>query len=108
SLLFDNGFVYPVHRLMRGPFRSVSVRPRLEISFEDRLQDELERSLDHAIPDSRYRQDADFSPVLRNFLSPGSHGPIRVCDEFIPDLPQETFLSAFFDGLERDPAMPGA
>ena len=55
SLLFDNGCGSPVHRLMRGPFRSVSVRPRLEIRFEDRLQDELESSLDHAIPDRRYR-----------------------------------------------------
>src|SRR6266576_923808 len=71
---------YPVHRLMRSPFRPVPIRPRLEISFEDRLQDKLHCPLNHAIADSRDRQDADFSPVLRNLLSPCSHGPIRVCD----------------------------
>src|SRR5580698_4493177 len=63
---------------MRCPFRSVSIRPRLEISFEDRLQNELECPLNHTIADSRNRQDADFlAPVLRNLLLPSSHGPIR-------------------------------
>jgi len=32
---------YPGYSLMRCPFRSVSIRPWLEIRFEDRLQDEL-------------------------------------------------------------------
>src|SRR5437762_10436723 len=107
SLLFDDGLGYPAHRLMWRPFRSVSIRPRLEISFKDRLQDELECPLDHSITDRRNRQDADFSPVLWNLLLPCPHGPIRVCDEFIPDLPQETFRSAFLDGLERDPINSG-
>src|SRR6266478_3588493 len=41
-LALHNCLCHPVHRLMRCPFRTVSVRPRLEISFEDRLQNELE------------------------------------------------------------------
>ena len=45
SLLLDDGLGYPVHRLMRCPFRPISIRPRLEISFEDRLQDKLHRPL---------------------------------------------------------------
>jgi hypothetical protein len=41
-----NRFGHSVYRFMRCPFRSVSIRPRLEISFEDWFQDELECSLD--------------------------------------------------------------
>src|SRR6266852_4737102 len=52
-LALHNCLCHPVHRLMRSPFRTVSVRPRLEISFEDRLQNELECPLDHTITDGR-------------------------------------------------------
>src|ERR1700682_6534756 len=88
-LVLHDCLCHSVYRLMRCPFRSISIRTRLEISFKDRLQDQLEGPLDHTITDSRNRQDADFSPVLWNLLLPCPHGPIRVCDEFIPDLPQE-------------------
>src|SRR6516225_4045100 len=81
SLLFDDCLGYSVHRLMRCPFRPVSIRPRLKISLEDRLQDELESPLDHTVADSRNRKNADFlSPVLRNLLLPYPHGPIGVGD----------------------------
>jgi site-specific DNA recombinase len=79
SLLLDNCLGDPVHRFLRCPFRPVSIRPRLKISFENRLQDQLQCSLDHTITDCRNRQDADFSPVLRNLLLPCPHGSIRVC-----------------------------
>src|ERR1700704_3053634 len=75
NLLFDNSLGYPVHRLMRCPFRTISIRPRLEIGFEDRLQDKLERSLNLATTNSRDQQNADFSPVLWNLLLPCPHGP---------------------------------
>src|SRR5579864_8752656 len=56
---------------MRCPFRPISIRPRLEISFEDRLQDELHRSLNHTITDRRNRQDPNFlAPIFRNLLLP--------------------------------------
>src|SRR5690349_17303318 len=84
--------------------RPISVRSRLEVSFENRLQDELEGSLDHAIPDRRYGENSNFrSPIFRNLLLPGWHGPIRVGDQFVPDLLKKTLHSAFLDGLERDP-----
>src|SRR5450631_4238102 len=102
-LALHNCLCHLVYRLMRCPFRPVSIRPRLEIGFEDRLQDELECPLDHAIADSRNRKNADFSPVFRNLLLPCPHGPIRACDEFVPDLPQKTLHPTFLDGLERDP-----
>jgi len=98
-----NRLSYSVYRLMRCPFYSVSIRPRLEISFEDRFQDELECSLDHAIADRGNRQDADLAPVLRNLLLPCAHGSIRVWDQFVSDLLKKTLFSTFFDGLERDP-----
>src|SRR5258708_1070313 len=107
-LLLDNRLGYPVHRLMRCPFRTISIRPRLEIGFEDRLQNELECSLNHAVADSRNRKNADFlAPVLGNLLFPCPHGPIRVVDQFIPYLLQKTLHSAFLDGLKRDSVNPG-
>src|SRR5258708_5531666 len=99
---------HPVHRLMSCPFRSVSVRPRLEISFEDRLQNELECPLNHTITDCRNRQNADLlAPVLRNLLLPCPHGPIRLCDPFIPYLLPKTLLSAFLAAVKRYPVNPG-
>src|SRR5260221_11384068 len=72
-------FGHSVYRFMRCPFRPVSIRPRLEISFEDRFQDELECSLDHAVADRGNREDADLgAPILRYLLLPCSHRPIRV------------------------------
>ena len=54
---------------MGCPFRSVSIRSRLKISFEDRLQDQLKRTLNHAVTDRGNREDADFvAPVLRDLL----------------------------------------
>src|ERR1700680_3677501 len=99
-LALHNCLCHSVYRLMRCPFRPVSIRPRLEISFEDRLQDELECPLDHTITDSRNRKNADFSPVFRDLLLPRPHGPIRACDGFVPDLPPKILYSAFLDGRE--------
>src|SRR5215472_16401669 len=63
-LLLDNRLGYPVYRLMCCPVRPISIRPRLEISFKDRLQDELQRPLDHTIPDRRDDQrELHLSPV---------------------------------------------
>src|ERR1700693_4609549 len=107
-LALHNSLCHSGYRLMRCPFRSVSIRPRLKVSFEDRLQNELQCPLNHTVADSRDRQDANFlAPVFWNLLLPPPHGPIRVCDQFIPYLPQKTLRSAFLDGLERDPVDPG-
>jgi hypothetical protein len=73
----------------------------LKISFEDRLQDELKRTLDHAVTDRRDRENADFvAPVLRDLLLSHRHGLIRVVDQFILHLFQKTLHSALFDGIE--------
>src|SRR5438105_14430044 len=90
---------------MSCSFRSVSIRSRLEVSFENRLQNELECPLDHAITDGRDREDPDLgSAVLRYLFLPRPHGPIRLMDQFVLNLLEKTLRSALFDGLERDPA----
>jgi hypothetical protein len=74
-----NRLGHSVYRFMRCPFYSVSIRPRLEISFEDRFQNELECPLDQAIADRGNREDADLGAlILRNLLLPCAHAPIRV------------------------------
>src|SRR5258708_20785931 len=79
GFLFDDRSSYPGYGFMRRPLRSISIRPCLEVSFEDRLQDELQSPLDHSITDCRNRKDADFlAPILWNLLLPCLHGPIRV------------------------------
>src|SRR6266446_6912555 len=103
GLLFNDCLCCPVDRFMCRSFRSVSVRSRLEVRFEDRFQNELECSLDHAITDGRDREHSDFAPVLGYFLLPHPHGSIRVVDQFVSDLLQKTLRSALFDDFERDP-----
>src|SRR5437879_7137091 len=97
GFLLINRFGHSVYRFMRCPFRSVSIRPRLEISFEDRFQDELECSLDHTITDRGYREDADLgAPVLRYLLLPCAHGLIRVGDQFVSNLLKKTLHADLF------------
>jgi hypothetical protein len=63
------------HRLMRGLLRAIPIRPRLEVGLEDRLQDELERALDHAVADGRDREDSDIAAIiLRDRLPPTPQG----------------------------------
>src|SRR5215472_411427 len=57
-------------RVMGCPLGPISKRPRLEIRLEDRFEYELQRTLHHSVADSRNRENADFAPVLRYFLSP--------------------------------------
>src|SRR6516225_10569750 len=108
-LPFHDRFVHAKYRFMRCPLRSVSIRSRLEVRFKDRLQDELECSLDHTITDGRNGKNADFSaPVFRNFLFPHPHGLIRPLDQFVLNLFQKTLHSAFLNGFKLTPSMPGA
>jgi hypothetical protein len=69
--------LHPEHRFLRRPLRTIAVRTRLKIGFEDRLQDELQRPLDHAVADRRNRKHADLlAPVLRDLLLPHRQRPI--------------------------------
>src|SRR5450759_5246834 len=102
-LVLNDRSRHAVYRFMSCPSRSVSERPRLEVRFEDRFQYELERTLRHPVADRRNRQDADFAPVLRDFLSPGRQRRIRAPDQFARDPPEESLYALRFDGLEGHP-----
>src|SRR5215470_13102666 len=101
-LPFHDRFVHAKYRFMGCPLRSVSVRPRLKISFKDRLQDELECPLDHTVPDGGNGKNADLgAPVLRNFLFPYPHGLIRFPDQFVLNLFEKALRSALLNGVKR-------
>src|SRR5215467_7034599 len=108
-LALHDGLSHSVHRLMRCPFRSVSIRPRWEFGLEDRLQDELDCPLNHAIADRRNRKNSDsLAPVLGNFLLPRQHGPIRVVisSSLICLRKPSTPLSSMVSNVT--PSIPGA
>src|ERR1700674_1661584 len=91
---------------MRCPLRSIAKRPWLKIRLEDRFQNELRCSLDHAVTDGRNREDPHFRPpVLRDFLPTRSRGPIPERDQFVPQLREELVHPRCLDGLERDPVI---
>src|SRR5450631_427375 len=92
-----------MHRFMRGTLGSITIRPRLEICFEDRLQYELERSLNHAVADRRNREDANFPAILRYLLPPSPQRHIVTPDQFALDLLKELLCALRFDGLECHP-----
>src|SRR5260370_41108802 len=92
---------------MGCPLWSIAIRPRLKISFEDRLQDVFKRTLNYAVADCGDRENADLgAPILRNLLLPHRHGPIRVVHQFVLHLFQKTLHSAFFDDFKRDSIDP--
>src|SRR5438552_4130688 len=73
-----NRLGHSVYRFMRCPFRSISIRPRLEISFEDRFQDELECAVHYTIAECGHGLAADFvAPVLLYLFLPCSPGRRR-------------------------------
>src|SRR3974377_998199 len=76
---------HSVDRFMSCPLGTISKRARLEVSLKDRLQYELERTLHHPIPNRRYRKNADFAAILRNFLPPRRSRPLCAPPTFVPD-----------------------
>lgn len=102
-LSLNNRRSHPMYRCMRRPLGTIAVRSRLEIRLEDRLQYELERSLNHPVADRRDRQDADFPPILRYLLPPCPQRHIGAHKQFVL-YPREEVLHALrLDGLKRHP-----
>ncbi len=83
-LPLDDGFGHPLYRVMRCPLGTVSKRARLEVRLENRLHYELERPLNHPVPNGRNRKDADFAPILRYFLPSGRERLVGAPDQFVP------------------------
>ena len=73
----------------------------MEVSLKDRLHYQLERPLNHAIPDGRYRQHADLSSILGYFALPRFHGSIGALDQLVPYLLEKALCTLSLDGLER-------
>src|SRR4030067_2906422 len=83
------------------------IRSRLEVGLEDGPQEEFERTLDHAVANGRDREDSDLAAaLLRDLFPPTPPGPIRAGDQFVPELLEELFDAAGFDGRERDAVDP--
>ena len=55
GFVLHNGLSYSVNRLMSGPLRAIAIGPLLEVRLEDGFQDQLERPLDHTVPDGQDR-----------------------------------------------------
>src|SRR5580700_9851348 len=86
---------------MSCPLRTITIRSRLEVRLEDRLQYQLQRTLNHPIPDSRYRQHADFSSVLGYLTLPCFQWHIGTLDQFAPYLFEKILRALPLDHLER-------
>src|SRR4029077_14403127 len=83
-LPLDYCFSHALDCVMCCPLGPISVRPRLEVSLEHRLEDELERTLHHSVADRGYREDADFAPVCRFFLPPRWKWLVGAPSQFVP------------------------
>src|SRR6516165_8374144 len=83
-LPLDYCFGHALDCVMCCPLGSISIRPRLEVSLEYRLEDELERTLQHSVPDRWNRKDADFTPVFRYLVLPGRKRLVGPPDQFVP------------------------
>jgi len=55
-----NRMGYAIYRLMGSSFGSITIRPRLEVCFEDRFQNQLQRPLHHAVTDRGNRENVSF------------------------------------------------
>ena len=108
GLLGHERFRYPCNGSMGAPLGAVALRPCLEVRFDDRLQDELERPWHHTVPDGRDRQDPHACAVaLRHRLTPVPRGSIRAVDQFVASLVEEAFHPCGLNGLARLPVTPG-
>jgi hypothetical protein len=75
----------------------------LEVSFEDRLQDEFQCTLDYAIANGRNRELANLAPLLRNSDLPRSLGSIAPLHQLLAKLAKKGVYALYGDGLERYP-----
>ncbi len=92
---------------MGGSLGPVAIRPRLKVSLKDRLQDELERSLDHAVTNRGDRENTDpLSIPFRYLHPPDRRGTIPVRDQLIPDALQKPLHPVCLDGLKTHPVNP--
>src|SRR6266536_2249230 len=76
-------------RVLSAPVRAEPIRARLKIRLEDRLEHQLQASLDHPVSDSRNTEFAEFPALLRYQHPTHRNRPELTRLQRIPDLPQE-------------------
>ena len=94
---------YSIQRLVRCPFGPVRKRTCVKISFKDRLQDELHRSLDNSILDGGNSEPARLAIPFR-YLDPPVL-PRLVCPvkKFLSNIIQKLLYPFDLDGLKTLP-----
>src|SRR5438034_2177117 len=105
-LPLDNCLGYSLDRVVCCPLGPISKRSRLEVRLEDRFEYELERPLNHPVPNGRNRKDADFAPILRYFLPSGREWLVSTPRQFVPQLLEQSLRALRLDGRERHPVNP--
>src|SRR5262245_34970991 len=103
----DDCLRHALDRRVRGLLRAVAIRPRLEVGFEDRFQDEFQRPLHHAIANGRNREVTNLAPLFRYSDLPRSLGPIPPLHQLLAQLVKKRLHAICFDGLERHPITAG-
>ena len=68
-----------------------------------RLQDELERTLHHPVPDGRYPENADLAALLGDLLAPVPHRHVLAGDQLVPQLREEDVRARGLDVFEGNP-----
>ena len=103
GLAVNNPLTNSQYRIVRRFLRAVTKRSRLKVRFEDRLQDELQRTLDHSIAERRNREHPEFSPRLRNPYAPYPFGHVRARYQLLAQLLEELRTSRTRQGKQRSP-----
>src|SRR5262249_55414451 len=106
-LALEDCFRNTLDRRVRGPLRSVAVRPRLEVGFEDRLQDEVESTRYHAVAKRRNGKVAHLASLVRYADFPRSLGSIAPLHQLLTELVKTPVHAVCFDGFERHPIDTG-
>src|SRR5215470_8003386 len=98
-----DGFRDTSNRSVSCLLRPVAVRPRLEISLEDRFQDQLQCTLDHSVADARNRKLASLPSFFRYLDLPQPSGSISPLHQLLAKLSEKSLQPSSFDRLERHP-----
>jgi len=94
-------------RLVGGTRRPRSIGTVREVGFEDRLENQSEGALHHAVPDRGDRDRADPASFLRNLSPPVRSGSIRAVTELRDEILEESFATRCLDLRKRLPVGPG-
>ena len=75
----------------------------MKVRFEDRLQNELQRTLDHSVADRGNREHPESPSGLRHSHAPHPLGPVRAGYQLLAQLLEELRAPRTFHGFERHP-----